>query len=92
VILPRRSEALFLVQRVRDEAHRFAITANRSQRTKKGLVSRLEEIPGIGPSKRKALLKAFENDIDRIKAASIEDLSAVPGITQKLAEAIKAGL
>jgi excinuclease ABC subunit C len=92
ILLPRRSEALYLVQRVRDEAHRFAITANRNQRAKKGIVSRLEEIPGIGPSKRKALLKAFENNIDQIKAATVEELAAVPGITVKLAEAIKAGL
>src|SRR5260221_7949896 len=53
VILPRRSQALYLVQRVRDEAHRFAITANRSQRTKAGLVSQLEGIQGVGPSRRK---------------------------------------
>jgi excinuclease ABC subunit C len=92
VILPRRSEGLFMVQRIRDEAHRFAITANRNQRAKKGIVSRLEEIPGIGPSKRKALLKAFNNDIDSVRAASLEQLMAVPGITARLAEAIKASI
>lgn len=92
VLLPRRSEGLYLVQRIRDEAHRFAITANRNQRAKKGLVSRLEEIPGIGPAKRKALLKAFNNDIDQLKAASVEQLVAVSGITVRLAELIKTGL
>jgi excinuclease ABC subunit C len=89
IILPRRSDALYLVQRVRDEAHRFAITSHRQQRTKLGMVSLLEGVPGVGPSKRKALLKAFGNSIDAIRAASIEDLSAVPGIHRKLAETIK---
>jgi excinuclease ABC subunit C len=92
IILNRRSQALFLVQRVRDEAHRFAITANRSQRAKAGLVSKLESIKGVGPSRRKALLKAFENDIDAIRSASMEDLMKVKGITQPVAEAIKANL
>jgi len=92
VLLPRRSQALFLVQRVRDEAHRFAITANRQQRIKKGIVSQLESVPGIGPNKRKALLNAFDKNIDAIRAASLEDLTKVPGITPKLAQAIKAVL
>ncbi len=89
VILPRRSNALYLVQRVRDEAHRFAVTSHRQRRQKIGMVSRLEAVPGIGPSKRKALLKAFGNSIDSIRSASVEELAAVPGITRKLAEAIK---
>ncbi|MBZ0307338.1 MAG: excinuclease ABC subunit UvrC, partial [Anaerolineae bacterium] len=63
IILPRSSSALQLLQRARDEAHRFAVTANRAQRQKKGLVSQLENIPGIGLARRKALLKAFNNDI-----------------------------
>lgn len=92
VLLPRRSQALFLVQRVRDEAHRFAITANRSQRARKGIVSKLESVPGIGPGKRKALLQAFDKDLDAIRAASIEELMRVPGISRKLAETIKAAL
>jgi excinuclease ABC subunit C len=92
VILPRRSEALFLVQRVRDEAHRFAITSHRNRRQKLGMASRLETVPGIGPAKRKALLKAFDNSIDAIRSASIEELSAVKGITTQLAEMIKAEL
>jgi excinuclease ABC subunit C len=89
ILLPRRSQALFLVQRVRDEAHRFAITANRARRAKVGIVSKLETVPGVGPSKRKALLKAFNQDIDAIRAASIEQLMEIPGISFKIAEAIK---
>jgi excinuclease ABC subunit C len=89
VILPRRSDALYLVQRIRDEAHRFAITSHRARRNKIGMVSQLEAIPGVGPGKRKALLKAFGNSIDEVRAASVEQLSAVPGITPKLAELIK---
>jgi excinuclease ABC subunit C len=92
VLLPRRSQALFMVQRVRDEAHRFAITANRQQRAKKGVVSRLESVHGIGAAKRKALLNAFDKDIDKIRAASIEELMQVKGITRQLAELIKASL
>jgi excinuclease ABC subunit C len=92
IMLPRRSEALYMIQRVRDEAHRFAITANRTQRTKAGLTSRLESIKGIGPAKRKALLKAFDRDIDAIKSASVDDLVKVPGITRQIAEIIKAEL
>jgi excinuclease ABC subunit C len=89
VILPRTSQGLYLVQRVRDEAHRFAITTHRNQREKLGLVSRLETIPGVGPKKRKALLQAFGNSIDAIRRASVEEISAVPGINLRLAEAIK---
>ncbi|GAB4521462.1 MAG: excinuclease ABC subunit UvrC [Anaerolineae bacterium] len=89
VILPRTSQALYLVQRVRDEAHRFAITSHRQQRTKLGMTSRLEAIPGIGPKKRKALLKAFDNSIDAIRAASLDELMTVPGINQQIAETIK---
>jgi len=91
IILPRQSQALYLVQRVRDEAHRFAITAHRNRRAKEGLASRLERVPGIGPIKRKALLNYF-GSIDNIKEASEKDLMVVPGITRGLAEAIKAHL
>lgn len=89
IILPRRSPGLYLVQRVRDEAHRFAITSHRAQRAKIGMVSQLETVPGIGPKKRKALLKAFDNSIDAIREASVEQLTAVPGINEELALAIK---
>jgi excinuclease ABC subunit C len=89
IILPRRSQGLYLVQRIRDEAHRFAITSHRAQRSKIGMVSQLETVPGVGPKKRKALLKAFDNSIDAIRSASVEDLMAVAGINQQLALAIK---
>ncbi len=92
LILPRRSEALYLVQRIRDEAHRFAITSHRQRRTKQGLTSQLESVPGIGPAKRKALLKAFGNSISAIRAASVDDLTAVPGISRRLAETLKEAL
>ncbi len=92
VLLPRQSQALFLVQRVRDEAHRFAITAHRKKRAKMGMVSRLETVPGIGPKKRKSLLKHFGNSINAVKQATIEELCAVPGINEQLAENLKVAL
>jgi excinuclease ABC subunit C len=91
VILPRRSQGLYLVQRVRDEAHRFAITSHRKLRTKQGLASRLEVVPGIGPARRKALLDHF-GSIQDIQDASLDELIAVRGITPSLAQAIKAHL
>jgi excinuclease ABC subunit C len=91
VMLPRHSQGLYLVQRVRDEAHRYAITSHRNLRTRQGLASRLEVIPGIGPARRKQLLSHF-GSIEDIQDASIEELVAIPGITQKLAEGIKANL
>lgn len=90
--LPRTSEGLYLLQRIRDEAHRFAISSNRRQREKKGIASRLESVQGIGPAKRKALLMAFHNDINSIRIASIEDLTRVKGITEELAHRIKSAL
>jgi excinuclease ABC subunit C len=92
ILLPRRSEGLYLLQRVRDEAHRFAISSHRQRRNKAGLASQLEEVPGIGPQRRKALLKAFNRDIEAIRQASIEELTAVPGITRQIAENLKAAL
>ncbi len=89
LLLPRRSQALYLVQRVRDEAHRFAITSHRKQRTKIGMASTLETVPGVGPARRKALLKAFDHSIDKIKQASVNDLMTVPGINEEIAAAIK---
>ncbi len=86
--LPRRSQALYLVQRIRDEAHRFAITYNRTLRRKAGIASQLDSIPGIGPKRRKALLKTF-GSVKKIRQANIDELAAVPGITRSLAETIK---
>ena len=91
VILPRSSQGLFLVQRIRDEAHRFAITAHRKRRDKMGIASQLDSIPGIGPAKRKALLTQF-GDIDNIRTATVEALRQVPGITDQLAHRIKSHL
>ena len=87
VILPRQSDALYLVQSIRDEAHRFAITYHRKLRTKRNRISLLDNIPGIGPKRRKILFDHFEN-IANIKKASVEELAAVPGISQSTASAI----
>ena len=89
LVLNRRSPALYLVQRVRDEAHRYGITTHRNQRTKLGMMSRLEQIPGIGPKRRKALLKAFGNSIDAVKNATVEDLMQVKGVTAEIAVSLK---
>ncbi len=89
LVLNRRSPALYLVQRVRDEAHRYGITTHRNQRTKLGMMSRLEQIPGIGPKRRKALLKAFGNSIDAVKNATVEDLMTVKGVTAEIAVSLK---
>ena len=89
LILDRRSQALFLVQRIRDEAHRFALGHHRNQRKKSGLASQLDAIEGIGPARRKALLKAF-GDLDGIREADVADLTSVPGISRQLAERVKA--
>ena len=87
ILLPRHSQGLYMVQRIRDEAHRFAITAHRARRTKAGLASTLEKIPGIGPVKRKALLKKF-GSLEDIAEAPIEELMLVRGITEELAIAV----
>lgn len=89
ILLPRRSQGLFLLQRIRDEAHRFAITAHRAQRGKVGLASQLDSIPGVGPARRKALLKRF-GSLDGIRAASAQELAEV--VPCAVAEAIKAQL
>lgn len=89
--LPERSQGLFLLQRVRDEAHRFAITTHRRQRAKSGLASRLDSIPGVGPARRKALLMKF-GSIEKICSASVDDLSSIPGISESLAFNIKSQL
>lgn len=87
--LKRGSAALHLVQRVRDEAHRFAITYHRGLRSKEQVRSKLDDVPGIGPSRRKALLQHFGGDIDKIRQSSLEELVAVPGITKASAQSIK---
>jgi len=91
VILPRHSEALYLVQRIRDEAHRFAITFHRSKRSKLMLESLLDEIPHLGEVRRQALVERF-GSVAALKKASLEEISEVPGIGPKTAESIVATL
>ena len=88
ILLPRQSQGLFLVQRVRDEAHRFAITAHRARRAKTGVASQLDEIPGVGPTRRKKLIKHF-GSLEGIQAASIDEIAAVPGIPRDAVMAVK---
>jgi excinuclease ABC subunit C len=87
IIFPRHSEALYLLQRIRDEAHRFAINFHRSKRSKLMVESLLDEIDGLGETRRKALLAVF-GSVTALKAASIDEISAVPGIGPKLAKVI----
>ncbi|MCW2618259.1 MAG: uvrC, partial [Modestobacter sp.] len=91
VILPRTSEALYLLQRVRDEAHRFAITYHRQKRSSTMLVSLLDDVPGLGDTRRKALMKQF-GSLKRLRAATVEELTAVPGIGRRTAEAVLAAV
>jgi excinuclease ABC subunit C len=84
IVLPRQSQALYLVQRIRDEAHRFAITYHRRLREKKGLESALDAIPGIGPKRKRALLRKF-GSLQAIKEATLDDIAATPGFTRSLA-------
>jgi len=88
VIMPRNSQALFLLQRARDEAHRFAITFHRNLRGKSSVKSALDLVPGIGPKRRKTLIKTF-GSVKGIREASEDDLAAAPGMTKKLAAQIK---
>ncbi|KAA3661058.1 MAG: excinuclease ABC subunit C [Calditrichaeota bacterium] len=85
--LPRTSSALKLVQRLRDESHRFAITFHRSLRRKRTAVSELEKIAGVGPAKRKALIKFF-GSVDDIRQASVDDLALVDGMNRELAKKV----
>jgi excinuclease ABC subunit C len=87
VILPRASEGLYLLQRVRDEAHRFAITYHRQRRSKRMTVSALDNVPGLGEVRRKALLRRF-GSLKRLKVATVEEIAEVPGIGRRTAESI----
>ncbi len=91
VILPRGSEGLYLLQRLRDEAHRFAITRHRQQRTKGMTVSAIDTIPGVGPARAKALIRRF-GSLKRLRAASLAEIAEVPGVGPKLAQQILATL
>jgi excinuclease ABC subunit C len=89
--LPRESEALQLLQRVRDEVHRFGITFHRQVREKKSFASQLDEIPSIGPKRRQVLLKKF-GSLDAIRNASLEELAQVKGMNLSAAQQVKASL
>ena len=91
VILPRTSEALYLLQRVRDEAHRFAITYHRQKRSKGMVESTLDGVPGLGETRRKALLRRF-GSVKRLRSATVEEIAEVPGLGRRTAEAVHAAL
>jgi excinuclease ABC subunit C len=91
VILPRTSEALYLLQRVRDEAHRFAISYHRQKRSRGMVDSALDAVPGLGETRKSALLKHF-GSLKRLRAATVEELTEVPGIGTRTADAIVAAL
>lgn len=87
LVIPRGSEALFVLQHLRDEAHRFALTYHRVKRTKRALASPLDEIPGVGPARKRALLRRF-GSLARLARATPEEIAATPGIGPELARAI----
>jgi excinuclease ABC subunit C len=91
IVLPRDSEALYLVQRIRDEAHRFAITYHRQLRGKKATQSVLDTIPGIGPKRKRALLRKF-GSVKGIREATVEEVASTVGFTSRLAETVKRSL
>ena len=91
VILPRTSESLYLLQRVRDEAHRFAITYHRQKRSRAMAQSVLDGVPGLGELRRKAILRAF-GSVKRLRAASVDEIAEVPGVGRRTAEAVHAAL
>ena len=91
VILPRSSEGLYLLQRVRDEAHRFAITHHRQRRSKSMVESVLDQVPGLGEVRRKVLLSHF-GSLKKLRAASVEEIAAIPGFGTKTAMIIKQAL
>ena len=88
IVLPRSSQGLFLVQRLRDEAHRFAITFHRQRRSKTGIQSALDLVPGIGPKRRRMLIRKF-GSVKGIREAGLDDIAAVPGMTLKQARTVK---
>ncbi|WP_199444188.1 excinuclease ABC subunit UvrC [Umezawaea beigongshangensis] len=91
VILPRTSEALYLLQRVRDEAHRFAVAYHRQKRSKRMTASALDDVPGLGQTRRAALLKHF-GSVRKLREATVEEISVVPGVGRRTAEAVLASL
>ena len=90
-MLPRTSEGLYLLQRVRDEAHRFAIAYQRTKRARRFKASPLDEVPGLGETRKQALIKHF-GSLKKLRSAPIDQLCDVPGIGRKTAEAIAVAL
>ena len=88
IVLPRGSQGLFLVQRLRDEAHRFAVTFHRQRRSKHSVQSALDLVPGIGPKRRRMLIRKF-GSVKGIREAELEEIAAVPGMTMKQARTVK---
>jgi excinuclease ABC subunit C len=91
IVLARNSQGLYLVQRIRDEAHRFAITFHRQLRGKRGIQSTLDEVEGIGPKRKRALIRKF-GSVRAIRDAEVDEIAATPGMTKALAEKVKAGV
>lgn len=91
VVLPRNSPALFLVQRTRDEAHRFAISYHQRLRSKKSTASAIDVVPGIGPKRKRMLMRRF-GSLKGVREATVDEIAAVPGMTRRLAETLKAHL
>jgi excinuclease ABC subunit C len=87
IVLDRTSQALYLVQRIRDEAHRFAVTYHRDVRSKRGIRSALDEVPGVGPKRKKALLRKF-GSLKAVREATVEEIAAMPGFTRAVAEKV----
>jgi excinuclease ABC subunit C len=88
IVLPRTSQALYLVQRIRDEAHRFAITYHRKVRARSGMESALDSVPGVGPKRKRALLRKF-GSLRGVREASVDDIASTIGFTRSLAEKVK---
>ena len=87
VVLPNGSASLYLIKQVRDEAHRFAITFHRELRDKAMTVSVLDEVEGVGPTRKKAIMRHF-GSLKRLRAASVEDIAAVKGVPEPVARAV----
>ena len=88
ITLQRNTQGLFLLQRIRDEAHRFAITYHRNIRSKRSLTSQLDSVPGLGPKRKKILLAHF-GTIEKISQSSEIEIAALPGISQSLSRQLK---
>ena len=88
IVLPRTSQSLYLVQRIRDEAHRFAITYHRKVRAKTGMESALDSVPGVGPKRKRALLRKF-GSLKGVREASVDEIASTVGFTMSLAEKVK---